>query len=184
MSRVIGQYPDVNWLIDKWVGSESYKTACSKTYLRVNQMRVVLSSQQLPENASMEIIGRAYHATETFVQGILYAKSQLRKLYGGMHYTKDRFKFKHALQLYKDDPAPIIQDIINTIEGGPPTDVSYVCSMYEHLDKSAVVFELCRFYDSSQEESHFCKKIDNKRELLPIAGSLSRGCPDRAEAAA
>lgn len=36
--------------------------------LCVNQMKNVLSSQQLPENASMETIGRAYHATETFVQ--------------------------------------------------------------------------------------------------------------------
>lgn len=36
--------------------------------LCINQMRNVLSSQQLPDNASMETIGRAYHATETFVQ--------------------------------------------------------------------------------------------------------------------
>ena len=36
--------------------------------LCVNQMKIVLSSQQLPENATMETIGRAYHATETFVQ--------------------------------------------------------------------------------------------------------------------
>ncbi|XP_024993509.1 uncharacterized protein LOC112527248 isoform X2 [Cynara cardunculus var. scolymus] len=217
--------------------------------LCVNQMRAVLSSQQLPENASMEIIGRAYHATETFVQGLLYAKSQLRKLSGGNelssyserskdvedtfsdagsstmgnqstdevsevlsqadiwlrraellqsllgygiaaslddiadkessarlrdrlileerysmavytckkckidafavwnawglalirmeHYAQARVKFKQALQLYKDDPAPVIQDIINTIEGGPPADVSLVRSMYEHLAKSA-----------------------------------------------
>nr|XP_043638938.1 LOW QUALITY PROTEIN: uncharacterized protein LOC122610032 [Erigeron canadensis] len=217
--------------------------------LCVNQMRFVLSSKHLPENASMEIIGRAYHATETFVQGLLYAKSQLRKLsdrnefsgysernkdvedtssdagsssvgsqstdelsevlsqadmwlrraellqsllgYGiaaslddiadkessarlrdrlileerysmavytckkckidafavwnawGLalirmeHYAQARVKFKQALQLYKDDPAPVIQDIINTIEGGPPADVSSVRSMYEHLAKSA-----------------------------------------------
>lgn len=31
-------------------------------------MKNVLSSQQLPENASMETIGRAYHAMETIVQ--------------------------------------------------------------------------------------------------------------------
>jgi hypothetical protein len=31
-------------------------------------MKQVLSSQQLPLNASTEILGRAYHATETFVQ--------------------------------------------------------------------------------------------------------------------
>ena len=36
--------------------------------LCVNQMKNVLSSQQLPENASVETVGRAYHATETFVQ--------------------------------------------------------------------------------------------------------------------
>lgn len=36
--------------------------------LCINQMKNVLSSQQLPENASMEVIGRAYHATETIVQ--------------------------------------------------------------------------------------------------------------------
>ncbi|XP_042002823.1 uncharacterized protein LOC121752018 isoform X2 [Salvia splendens] len=48
--------------------------------LCMNQMKVVLSSQQLPENASMEAIGRAYHATEIFVQGLLFAKSQLRKV--------------------------------------------------------------------------------------------------------
>ncbi|KAL4570212.1 hypothetical protein LXL04_025863 [Taraxacum kok-saghyz] len=212
--------------------------------LCVNQMRAVLSSETLPENASMETIGRAYHATETFLQGLQYAKSQLRKLsmgndysvlvtedtssdagsssigsqstdeisetlsqadtwlrraellqsllgYGiaaslddiadqessgrlrdrlileerysmavytckkckidafavwnawGLalikmeHYAQARVKFKQALQLYKDDPAPVIQDIINTIEGGPPADVSSVRSMYDHLAKSA-----------------------------------------------
>ncbi|XP_023748497.1 uncharacterized protein LOC111896742 isoform X2 [Lactuca sativa] len=214
--------------------------------LCVNQMRAVLSSETLPENASMETIGRAYHATETFLQGLLYAKSQLRKLsvgndfsvlskdmedtssdagsssmgsqapdelsetlshsdtwlrraellqsllgYGiaaslddiadeessgrlrdrlileerysmavytckkckidafavwnawGLalirmeHYAQARVKFKQALQLYKGDPAPVIQDIINTIEGGPPADVSSVRSMYDHLAKSA-----------------------------------------------
>lgn len=36
--------------------------------LCVNQMKAILNSQQLPENASMEIIGRACHATEAFVQ--------------------------------------------------------------------------------------------------------------------
>ena len=36
--------------------------------LCINQMKNVLSSQQVPNNASMETIGRAYHATETFVQ--------------------------------------------------------------------------------------------------------------------
>ncbi|XP_061346174.1 uncharacterized protein LOC133291864 [Gastrolobium bilobum] len=217
--------------------------------LCINQMKNVLSSQQLPENASMETIGRAYHATETFVQGLLYAKSLLRKLTGGSElptnsernrdaddtssdagsssmgsqsidelseilsqadvwlgraellqsllgsgiaaslddiadgessahlrdrlvveerysmavytckkckidvfpvwnawghalirmerYGQARVKFKQALQLHKGDPGPVILEIINTIEGGPPVDVSAVRSMYEHLAKSA-----------------------------------------------
>ncbi|XP_071701623.1 uncharacterized protein [Rutidosis leptorrhynchoides] len=229
--------------------SDESSSAKGALDLCVNQMRAVLSSHHLPENASMEIIGRAYHATETFVQGLLYAKSQLRKLsdrnelsgfsernkdvedtssdagsssvgsqstdelseilsqadtwlrraellqsllgYGiaaslddiadqessarlrdrliheerysmavytckkckidafavwnawGLalirmeHYAQARVKFKQALQLYKDDPAPVVQDIINAIEGGPPADVSSVRSMYEHLAKSA-----------------------------------------------
>ncbi|MFS8030630.1 hypothetical protein Hanom_Chr17g01536291 [Helianthus anomalus] len=225
--------------------SDESSSAKGALDLCVNQMRNVLSSHHLPENASMETIGRAYHATETFVQGLLYAKAQLRKLevsgysernkdiedtssdagsssvgsqstdelsevlsqadtwlrraellqsllgYGiaaslddiadkessarlrdrlileerysmavytckkckidafavwnawGLalirmeHYAQARVKFKQALQLYKDDPAPVIQDIINTIEGGPPADVSSVRSMYEHLAKSA-----------------------------------------------
>ncbi|MED6221749.1 hypothetical protein PIB30_057762 [Stylosanthes scabra] len=212
-------------------------------------MKGVLNSHQLPENASMETIGRAYHATETFVQGLLYAKSLLRKLTGGIdfsinpernrdtdetssdagsssvgsqatdelsetlsqadvwlgraellqsllgsgiaaslddiadaessarlrdrlvveerysmavytcrkckidvfpvwnawghalirmeHYGQARVKFKQALQLHKGDPGPVILEIINTIEGGPPVDVSAVRSMYEHLAKSA-----------------------------------------------
>lgn len=36
---------------------------------------------------------------------------------------------RQALQLYKGDPAPVILEIINTIEGGPPVDVSAVRSM-------------------------------------------------------
>ncbi|CAI9784832.1 unnamed protein product [Fraxinus pennsylvanica] len=217
--------------------------------LCISQMKNVLSSQQLRENASMETIGRAYHATETFVQGLLFAKSQLRKLSGTSdlssnsekgrdaddassdagsssvgsqstdelsealsqvdiwlgraellqsllgsgiaaslddiadkgssehlrdrliqeerysmavytckkckievfpvwnswghalirmeHYAQARVKFKQALQLHKGDPAPMILEIINTIEGGPPVDVSSVRSMYEHLARSA-----------------------------------------------
>ncbi|KAL2897846.1 hypothetical protein RDABS01_039628 [Bienertia sinuspersici] len=221
--------------------------------LCVNQMKCILSSQQLPENASVEIIGQAYHATETFVEGLLYARSLLKKLVGSSdipgnserskdaddassetgsssvgnqitdelsellsqadvwlrraellqsllgsgiavslddiadqassaclrdrliseerysmavytckkckidvfpvwiawghallrmeHYSQARVKFIQALQLRKNDPdfhvAPIILEIINTIEGGPPVDVSAVRSMYEHLAKSA-----------------------------------------------
>ncbi|XP_048494067.1 uncharacterized protein LOC104887752 isoform X2 [Beta vulgaris subsp. vulgaris] len=221
--------------------------------LCVKQMKCILSSQQLPENASVEIIGRAYHATETFVEGLLYARSLLKKLVGGSdlpgsierskdaddgsseagssgvgnqitnelsellseadfwlrraellqsllgsgisvslddiadqessaclrdrliseerysmavytckkckidlfpvwiawghallrmeHYSQARVKFIQALQLRKNDPefhvASIILEIIDTIEGGPPVDVSAVRSMYEHLAKSA-----------------------------------------------
>ncbi|KNA04878.1 hypothetical protein SOVF_195620 isoform A [Spinacia oleracea] len=221
--------------------------------LCVNQMKCVLSSQQLPENACVENIGRAYHATETVVEGLLYARSLLKKLVGSSdlptnserskdaddgaseagsssvgnqttdepsellsqadawlrraellqsllgsgiavslddiadqessaclrdrligeerysmavytckkckidvfpvwiawghallrmeHYSQARVKFIQALQLRKNDPdfhvAPVILDIINTIEGGPPVDVSAVRSMYEHLEKSA-----------------------------------------------
>ncbi|KAF6172870.1 hypothetical protein GIB67_035424 [Kingdonia uniflora] len=217
--------------------------------LCITQMKNVLSSQQLPLHASMETLGRAYHATETFVQALLYSKGQLRKHAGGNelslssersrdlddgssdagsssvssqysdelsefisqadtwlgraellqsllgsgivasiddiadkessarlrdrliederysmavytckkckidafpvwnawghalirmeHYAQARVKFKQALQLYKSDPAPVIVDIINTMEGGPPVDVSAVRTMYEHLAKSA-----------------------------------------------
>ncbi|CAJ2643410.1 unnamed protein product [Trifolium pratense] len=217
--------------------------------LCINQMKNVLSSQQIPENASMETIGRAYHATETFVQGLIYAKSLLRKLTGGSEFSSNleknrdaddtssdagsssvgsqstdelseilshadvwlgraellqsllgsgiaaslddiadgessarlrdrlveeerysmavytckkckidvfpvwnawghalirmeryghaRVKFKQALQLYKGDPGPVVLEIINTIESGPPVDVSAIRTMYEHLAKSA-----------------------------------------------
>ena len=40
-------------------------------------MKTILSSQQLPENASVEIIGRAYHATETFVEVVTLADSHM-----------------------------------------------------------------------------------------------------------
>ncbi|CAM8879042.1 unnamed protein product [Rhodiola kirilowii] len=218
--------------------------------LCINQMKNVLSSQQLPENTSMETIGRAYHATEAFVQGLVYAKSLLRKFVGGAdavsyernkdtddassdagsssvgsqstdelseilsqaeiwlgraellqsllgsgiaaslddiadkeasarlrdrlivderysmavytckkckidsfpvwnawghalvrmeHFAQARVKFKQALQLLKEreDHAPVILEIISTLEGGPPVDVSSARSMYEHLAKSA-----------------------------------------------
>lgn len=36
---------------------------------------------------------------------------------------------RQALQLYKADPAQVILEIINTIEGSPPVDVSAVRSM-------------------------------------------------------
>lgn len=37
--------------------------------------------------------------------------------------------YRQALQLHKGDLAPVILDIINTIEGGPPVDVASVRSM-------------------------------------------------------
>ncbi|KAK8581989.1 hypothetical protein V6N13_144978 [Hibiscus sabdariffa] len=226
--------------------SDEFVSAKSALDLCVNQMKTVLGSKQLPENASIETIGRAYHAADTFLQGLIYAKSLLRKLTEGKelssnsersrdaddpssdagssgqstdelsevlsqadvwlgraellqslleygiaaslddiadkessgrlrdrlivderysmavytskkckidvfpawnawglaliqmeHYTQARVKFKQALQLYKGDPEPIILEIVNTIEGGPPVDVSAVHSMYEHLAKSA-----------------------------------------------
>nr|GFA27222.1 protein DDB_G0276689 isoform X9 [Tanacetum cinerariifolium] len=52
-------------------------------------------------------------------------------------FAQARVKFKQALQLYTDDPASVIQDITNTIEGSSPADVSSVRSMYEHLAKRA-----------------------------------------------
>ncbi|KAJ8763794.1 hypothetical protein K2173_003576 [Erythroxylum novogranatense] len=229
--------------------SDDLVSAKSALDLCMNQMKNVLSSKQLPENASMETIGRAYHATETFTQGLLYAKSLLRKLIGGSdlssfpernrdaddnssdagsssigsqsadelseillltdiwlgraevlqsllgsgiavslddiadkessarlrdrlivderysmavytckkckidvlpvwiawghalirmeHYAQARVKFKQALPFHKGDCAPVILEIINTIEGGPPVDVPTVRSMYEHLARSA-----------------------------------------------
>ncbi|XP_072966910.1 uncharacterized protein [Typha angustifolia] len=216
--------------------------------LCVAQMKIVLSSQHLPLDASMETMGRAYHATETYVQALTYAKTRLRKLAGASdllsnsersrdaddtsadtgsstgsqyldelsellaevdvwlgraellqsllgsgitaslddiankessarlrdrlilderysmavytckkckidafpvwnawghalirmeHYAQARVKFKQALQLFKDDTVPVILDIINTVEGGPPVDVSAVRSLYEHLARSA-----------------------------------------------
>ena len=41
--------------------------------LCVNQMKCILNSEQLPKNASVEIIGRAYHATETLVEVLTLA---------------------------------------------------------------------------------------------------------------
>ncbi|KAJ0971286.1 hypothetical protein J5N97_019245 [Dioscorea zingiberensis] len=229
--------------------SDELTSAKGALQLCVSQMSNVLSSQYLPLHASMETLGRAYHATETYVQGLATVKSQLRKLSGtgelsgnseksrdaddlstdtgsssvcsqytdelsellarseiwlgraellqsllgsGIvasledisdkesaarlrdrliederysmaiytckkckidafpvwnswghalirmeHYAQARVKFKQALQLYKGDPGPVILEIINTVEGGPPADVAAVRSMYEHLAKSA-----------------------------------------------
>ncbi|KAL0330308.1 UNVERIFIED_CONTAM: hypothetical protein Sradi_5017500 [Sesamum radiatum] len=77
---------------------DQYESASGKGALDlcINQMKNVLSSQQLPENASMETIGRAYHATETFVQGLLFAKSQLRKLSGASDLSSNSEKGRDA----------------------------------------------------------------------------------------
>lgn len=48
--------------------SDEMVSARSAMDLCINQMKNVLSSQQVPKNSSMEMIGRAYRATETFVQ--------------------------------------------------------------------------------------------------------------------
>ncbi|XP_011622545.1 uncharacterized protein LOC18432072 [Amborella trichopoda] len=229
--------------------SDELVSAKGALELCITQMRNVLSSQQLPLHSSMEKVGRAYHATETFVQALVHARSHLRKLVGSSdlsstsdrsreaddvssdagsssissqctdelselvsqadiwlgraellqsllgsgivaslddiadkessahlrdrligderysmavytckkckidtfpvwsawghalnrmeHYAQARVKFKQALQLHKGDPAPVIIEIINTMESGPPVDVSSVRSMYEHLAKSA-----------------------------------------------
>ncbi|XP_057838551.1 uncharacterized protein LOC131048568 isoform X2 [Cryptomeria japonica] len=217
--------------------------------LCITQMKHVLSAQQIPLNASTEVVGRAYHATETFVQVLAHAKTELRKFVGKAesstsmnksretddgssdtgssstgnqltdelsellsqadlwlshaellqsllgsgvvaslddvadkesaaqlrdrlikderysmavytckkckieafpvwnawghalirmeHYTQARVKFKQALQLHKGDPVPVIREIINTIEAGPPVDKTGVHSLYDHLAKSA-----------------------------------------------
>ncbi|GFZ08428.1 hypothetical protein Acr_20g0002360 [Actinidia rufa] len=185
--------------------SDELVSAKGALNLCISQMRNVLSSQQLPENASMETIGRAYHATETFVQGLVFAKSHssvgsqstdelsevlsqadiwlgraelLQSLLGSgiaaslddiadqessgrlrdrlivderysmAVYTCKKCKIDvfpvwnawghaQALQLHKGDPAPVTLEIINTIEGSPPVDVSAVRSMYDHLARSA-----------------------------------------------
>lgn len=47
---------------DESVGAKGALELC------MTQMKVVLSSQQLPLDASMDNVARAYHATETYVQ--------------------------------------------------------------------------------------------------------------------
>lgn len=230
--------------------SDELVSARTAIELCINQMKNVLNSKKLSEAASVETIGRAYHATEAFVQGLTYAKSLLRKLLGASEFTNNngdrnrdlddissdtgsssvgsqstdepsevlslaeiwlgraellqsllgsgisaslddiadklsseslrdrlvsderysmavymckkckidvfpvwkawglallrmeryaqaRVKFKQAFQLKGEDIPDVIQEIINTIEGGPPVDVSTVRSMYDHLAKSA-----------------------------------------------
>ncbi|KAG6557384.1 hypothetical protein Mapa_000653 [Marchantia paleacea] len=52
------------------------------------------------------------------------------------HYAQARTKFKQALRLLKGDKVPFIRQIIYTVEGGPPVDVSAARSMYIHMAKS------------------------------------------------
>ncbi|KAH0890215.1 hypothetical protein HID58_052644 [Brassica napus] len=232
--------------------SDELVSARTAIDLCINQMKNVLNSKKLSEAASVETIGRAYHATEAFVQGLSYAKSLLRKLLGASEFTNNngdrsrdlddissdagsssvgsqstdepsevlslaeiwlgraellqsllgsgisaslddiadklsseslrdrlvsderysmavymckkckidvfpvwkawglallrmerytqarvKFKYVQAFQLKGEDIPDVIQEIINTIEGGPPVDVSTVRSMYDHLAKSA-----------------------------------------------
>ncbi|XP_020586811.1 LOW QUALITY PROTEIN: uncharacterized protein LOC110029039 [Phalaenopsis equestris] len=70
--------------------------------LCVSQMKIVLSSQHLPLNVSMETIGRVYHATETYVQALAYAKSQLRKLAGNYDLSSSSDRSRNA-NLNADD---------------------------------------------------------------------------------
>lgn len=48
--------------------SDEMVSAKNALELCISQLTKVLSSQQLPVNATMEVIGRAYRATETFAQ--------------------------------------------------------------------------------------------------------------------
>ncbi|EPS72500.1 hypothetical protein M569_02257, partial [Genlisea aurea] len=262
--------------------------------LCVNQMKNVLSSQQLPQNVSMETIGRAYHATETFVQGLLFAKSKLRKLAGTSdsgnsekgrdtddtssdagssslgsqstdelsealshvdvwlrraellqsllgsgiacslddvadtessarlrdrliqeerysmavytckkckieafpvwyswghallqmdHYAQARVKFKQALQLHKGDVGPLILEIINTIEGSTPVDVSSVRSMYDYMMKSepsAVDYPLSAdsYLEVLYMPSVSPRSERSRRFLEPSSSSLSSDLED------
>ncbi|KAK1290264.1 hypothetical protein QJS10_CPB18g00647 [Acorus calamus] len=117
--------------------------------LCVAQMKNVLSAQQLPLHASMEILGQAYYATETFVHIYCFPAWNAwgHALILVEPYAQARVKFKHACQLYKGDPTPVIPEIINELEGSPPgigvedifgTKHVNACSLkYEHLAKSA-----------------------------------------------
>ncbi|KAJ7536047.1 hypothetical protein O6H91_12G054900 [Diphasiastrum complanatum] len=235
--------------------SEQSLAAKASVELCVAQIKSVLSTHQLPLNASSEIIERAFHATETFVQVLLHSRTELRKLVGSLetsttpmlspaqektadessngeinlkessgdgqnfqiltkllleaevwlnrvellqsllgsgviasvedvgdegsafllrdrliteerysmavytctkckidvfpvweawghallrieHYAQARLKFKQALKIFKGDPAPVVRQIVLTMEAGPPVDVSAVRSLYEHMAKS------------------------------------------------
>lgn len=78
------------------------------------QMKNVLSSRQLPVNASVETIGLAYHATEIFVQGLAFSKSQLRKVSGGSDLSSNSEKSKDT-----DDAS---SDAVSSSAGSQFTD--------------------------------------------------------------
>ncbi|PKA58911.1 hypothetical protein AXF42_Ash001004 [Apostasia shenzhenica] len=82
--------------------SDELVSAKGALELCVSQMKVVLSSPQLPLNASMETMGRAYHATETYVQALVYAKSQLRKLGGNYDFSSSSDRSRDADDLSSD----------------------------------------------------------------------------------
>ncbi|KAK8942081.1 hypothetical protein KSP40_PGU011520 [Platanthera guangdongensis] len=67
--------------------SDELVSAKGALELCVSQMKMVLSSEHLPLNASMETMGRTYHATETYVQALSYAKSLLRKVLGNYDFS-------------------------------------------------------------------------------------------------
>ncbi|WOL00352.1 hypothetical protein Cni_G09065 [Canna indica] len=67
--------------------SDEMASARGALQLSITQMKDVLSSQHLTLNASMETMSKAYHATETFVQALVYAKSILRKLAGSSEFA-------------------------------------------------------------------------------------------------
>ncbi|MCO5594323.1 hypothetical protein L7F22_048353 [Adiantum nelumboides] len=219
----------------------------------VKHMKQILNAEQLPPNASSEVVERAFYATEAFVQALLHAKGLLRKILGSTepggamegfkdnspssngteqiheivcsdaelpdnlsellfqvvewlsraellqsllgsgvtaslddvltkdaaeklrdrlisgerynmavycctkckvnafpvwrawahalvqmeHYAQARVKLKQALKLHKDDPAPIVREIIATMESSPPVDIPSVRSLYDHMAKNA-----------------------------------------------
>ncbi|GJV97358.1 hypothetical protein Tco_1548935 [Tanacetum coccineum] len=84
-------------------------------------------------------------------------------------------------KLYTYDP--VIQDIINTIEGSPSADVSSVSSMYEHLAKSAPAILDDSLYADSYSISDPRRKLYGVHEVvgevLRLAKSYVVNIPDK-----
>ncbi|KAG6474190.1 uncharacterized protein LOC122028060 isoform X1 [Zingiber officinale] len=74
--------------------SDDMTSARGALQLCVAQMKDILSVQNLPLNASMETISKAYHATETYAQALGYAKSSLKKLAGSSEYPNNYDKYR------------------------------------------------------------------------------------------